>query len=350
MRQRVGSRGAKRPWHSGDATATMVRVVGAQDARGWTVVIKLGISACLLGERVRYDGGHKLDEFLRDTLGRQVQYIPVCPEVECGMPIPREAVRQVGDPAAPRLVTQKTGRDLTEQMLSWTRRRLDELEKENLHGFVFKAKSPSSGMERVKIYDEAGNVHARGPGMFAREFMRRFPLLPVEDEGRLHDPNLRENFIERIFALGRYRETLASDPSVRGLMAFHQRHKLLIMAHNERLVREMGRRVASAEKHEAGHMRDEYESMLLRALQSLATPARHTNVLLHIAGHFKDRLASDEKKELLDVIARFKAGDLPLIVPVTLLKHHVRKHEVDYLAGQAYLDPHPLELRLRNHA
>jgi len=312
--------------------------------------VKLGISACLLGERVRYDGGHKLDEFLRDTLGRHVEYVPVCPEVECGMPIPREAVRMVGDPASPRLMTQKTGRDLTEMMLDWARRKLDELEQADLHGFVFKAKSPSSGMERVKIYDEAGNVHARGPGMFAREFMRRFPLLPVEDEGRLHDPDLRENFIERIFTLARYRAALAADPSIRGLMAFHERHKLLILAHNERLCRDMGRRLAGAGRRDFVRTRGDYEEGLLTALRCLATPARHTNVLMHMLGYFKDVLSADEKKELLDLVFAYKAGDLPLIVPVTLLRHHVRRNGIAYLAGQVYLDPHPLELRLRNHA
>jgi uncharacterized protein YbgA (DUF1722 family)/uncharacterized protein YbbK (DUF523 family) len=314
------------------------------------MTVKLGISACLLGERVRYDGGHKLDEFLRDTLGRYVQYVPVCPEVECGMPTPREAVRLVGDPDAPRLLTQKTKRDLTSMMLEWTQRKLDDLEGAGLHGFVFKAKSPSSGMERVKIYDEAGNVQTRGPGLFAREFMRRFPLLPVEDEGRLHDPDLRENFIERIFALARYREALAAEPSIHGLMAFHERHKLLILAHHERLGRAMGRQLAGAARRDFARVRGEYEESLLAALRCLATPARHTNVLMHMQGYFKERLSADEKQELLEIIFAYKAGNLPLIVPVTLLQHHVRKHGIAYLREQAYLNPHPLELRLRNHA
>lgn len=312
--------------------------------------IKIGISTCLLGERVRYDGGHKLDVFLRDTLGRFVTYVPVCPEVECGMPVPREAVRLVGEPDAPRLVTQKTNRDMTGQMMAWAERRLDGLAAEGLSGFIFKAKSPSSGMERVKIYNAAGNVHAYGPGMFAREFMRRFPVLPVEEDGRLNDPDLRENFIERIFALGRYREAVGASASVRALMAFHERHKLLIMAHNERLCREMGRLLAGAGRRGAEQVRATYERMLMDALRSLATPARHTNVLMHMMGYFKSELAAGEKKELLDLINEYKAGNLPLIVPVTMLKHYVAKYGVTYLAGQVYLDPHPLELRLRNHA
>jgi len=258
------------------------------------MVLKIGISSCLLGRRVRYDGGHKLDVFLRDTLGRFVTYVPVCPEVECGMPVPREAVRLVGDPDSPRLVTQKTNRDMTGQMLTWAERKLDELANENLSGFIFKAKSPSSGMERVKIYNDAGNVHAYGSGMFARGFMRRFPGLPVEEDGRLNDPDLRENFIERIFALGRYREAVGADPSVRALMSFHETHKLLIMAHNERLCREMGRLLAGARRRDVGALRAAYERMLMEALRSLATPARHTNVLMHMMGYFKADLTAGD--------------------------------------------------------
>lgn len=312
--------------------------------------VKLGISTCLLGERVRYDGGHKLNEFLRDTLGRFVTYVPVCPEVECGMPVPREAVRMVGPPGSPRLLTQKTNVDMTGPMLTWAKRRLDELANEGLHGFIFKAKSPSSGMERVKIYNEKGNVHAYGAGMFAREFMRRFPLLPVEEDGRLNDPDLRENFIERIFTLARYRAALAADPSVRGLMSFHEKHKQLIMAHSEKLCREMGRLLAGTGRGAAARVRGAYEGMLLEALKSLATPARHVNVLMHMLGYFKKELTACEKQEMLGIIREYRAGNLPLVVPVTMLRHYVNRYGVAYLAGQVYLDPHPLELRLRNHA
>jgi uncharacterized protein YbbK (DUF523 family) len=168
--------------------------------------IRLGISSCLLGQNVRYDGGHKLDRYLTDTLGQYVEYVPVCPEVECGLGVPREAVRLVGDSESPRLVTVKTKQDLTERMMTWAGKRVKELEKEGLCGFVFKSGSPSSGMERVKIYNERGMAEKKGRGMFARAFMDHFPLIPVEEEGRLHDPRLRENFIESIFALMRWRE------------------------------------------------------------------------------------------------------------------------------------------------
>ncbi len=312
--------------------------------------IRIGISRCLLGDPVRYDGMHKRDDFLVETLGRYVQYVGVCPEVECGLPVPREAMRLVGTAEAPRLLTRRTGRDLTEQMMTWVNRRLDELEREQLCGFIFKAKSPSSGMDRVKIYSEKGAVIASGSGLFAGAFMKRFPLLPVEDEGRLHDEDLRENFIERIFALSRYRQAMEADPTIAGLMAFHARHKLLLMAHGDAPMRAMGRMLAVAKKGDAPALRAKYEDALLGALRLAATPRKHVNVLQHMLGYFKALLSADEKREVLQVIDRFGEGLVPLIVPVTLFQYFARKFNVEYLKDQCYLDPHPLELKLRNHA
>ena len=312
--------------------------------------LRLGVSACLLGERVRYDGQHKLDHFITDTLGKYVEYVPVCPEVECGLSVPREAMRLVGCIGAPRLLTQHTGRDLTDQMLSWALRSVIELEKENLCGFIFKSKSPSSGMERVKVYNGQGEVCGRGPGMFANEFMRHFPLLPVEDEGRLQDPELRENFVERIFTLKRYRETTDGEATLAALMEFHQRHKLLIQAHSPEMSRAMGRMLASAREQEAAAVCGEYEARLLGALRLIATPAKHANVLQHMLGYLRNLLTSEEKKELLLLIDGVRTGLLPLIVPITMFSHYVRKYDVTYLRGQAYLASHPLELKLRNHA
>lgn len=182
--------------------------------------LKIGISACLLGEPVRYDGGHKLDHFLVETLGRFVSFVPVCPETECGLGVPRETMRLTGDPASPRLMTIHSGQDLTARMESWAARRVKELAGENLCGFIFKSRSPSSGMERVKVYADTGGAPTKtGVGLFAKEFMTRFPLLPVEDEGRLHDPVLRENFITRIFVLKRWRDLMTGNRSRGGLVA-----------------------------------------------------------------------------------------------------------------------------------
>jgi uncharacterized protein YbgA (DUF1722 family)/uncharacterized protein YbbK (DUF523 family) len=312
--------------------------------------IRLGVSACLLGQPVRYDGQHKHDRFITDTLGKYVEYVPVCPEVECGLPVPREAMRLVGDPAAPRLMTVRTRQDLTDQMLGWARMRVLELEKEDLCGFIFKSDSPSSGMDRVKVYNEKGAPAGRAPGMFAREFMRHFPLLPVEEEGRLHDPDLRENFIERIFALQRYRGAIGADRSLATLMRFHERHKYLIQSHSPSLGRRMGALLGAAKRRNLDSVCEEYEGLLLTALKSLATPGKHANILLHMLGYLKEHLTADEKQEMLLLIDQMRGSIIPLVVPVTMLSHYVRKYRIEYLFGQYYLDPHPIELKLRNHA
>ena len=311
--------------------------------------IRVGVSTCLLGQNVRYDGGHKLDHFLTDTLGRYVEYVPVCPEVECGLPVPREAMRLVGDVDAPRLVTIRSGVDHTDRMLSWARRRVRELETEELCGFIFKRGSPSSGMERVKVYSKTGMPSKTGVGLFAQTFMEHFPLLPVEEEGRLHDPKLRENFIERLFTLRHWREVLARGKSRRNLVAFHARSKLLLMAHSPKHLREMGRLVAQAATMESEVVFNQYQQLLLEALSLKATPKKNANVLQHAMGYFKKVLSHDEKQELLDVIEQYRLQLTPLIVPITLVSHYVRKYEEPYLAQQTYLHPHPLELQLRNH-
>jgi uncharacterized protein YbgA (DUF1722 family)/uncharacterized protein YbbK (DUF523 family) len=314
-----------------------------------SVKIRLGISSCLLGNAVRYDGGHKLDHFLSGTLGQYVEYVPVCPEVECGMPIPREAMHLVTDPVSPRLVTIKTGIDKTNQMMSWAEKRVVELEKERLMGFIFKSDSPSSGMERVKIYNEKNMSIRNGVGIFARMFMEHFPLLPVEEEGRLHDAALRENFIERVFTLARWRELLDEEAGLGGLVAFHAKHKLLILSHSTKHYQEIGRLVAGAKKVPLQKLYSEYQQQLMEGLKLKATPKKNTNVLMHMAGYFKNQLSSGEKAELLEVIELYRKNQIPLIVPVTLIKHYVRKYDQPYLKDQYYLNPHPVELQLRNH-
>jgi uncharacterized protein YbgA (DUF1722 family)/uncharacterized protein YbbK (DUF523 family) len=311
--------------------------------------IRLGISSCLLGENVRFDGGHKLDPFLTDTLGQYVEYVPVCPEVECGFGIPRESFRLVGDPGNPRLVTTRTHVDHTERMHQWARRRVQELEKEELCGYIFKSGSPSSGMERVKVYDRNGVPAKVGVGIFARIFMEHFPLLPVEEEGRLHDPKLRENFIERIFTLKRWRETTAQKQSLGILVDFHTRHKLLILSHSTETHRAMGKLVAEGKEIPLKTLYEKYQTLLMQALQLITTAKKNANVLQHMLGYFKDRLSPDEKQEVLEIIDQYRQGLFPLIVPLTLMNHYVRKYDQPYLKEQYYLNPHPVELQLRNH-
>jgi uncharacterized protein YbgA (DUF1722 family)/uncharacterized protein YbbK (DUF523 family) len=312
--------------------------------------IRLGISACLLGEEVRYDGGHKLDRFLTDTLGKYVEYVPVCPEVEAGFGVPREAMRLEGDPNAPRLVTRRTKRDLTEPMRAWAKKRVLKLEVQDLCGFIFKSRSPSSGMERIPVYNEKGMPVKKGVGLFARTFMDHFPLLPVEDEGRLHDPKLREDFIECVFVFKRWRECLSVEKSRWGLINFHTKHKLLILSHSPKHYQMMGRLVGQAKALALGELYQTYQRLLREALRLKTTIKKNANVLQHMMGYFKKELSADEKQELLQVIGLYREAYVPLIVPITLMNHYIRKYDQPYLKGQHYLQPHPIELQLRNHA
>ncbi len=311
--------------------------------------IKIGISSCLLGNHVRFDGGHKLDRFLVGTLGQYVEYVPVCPEVEVGFPVPREALRLVGNYESPRLVTTHTREDHTERMVTWSRKRVRELEGEGLCGFIFKSNSPSSGMERVKVYNDKGMPEKKGTGLFARVFMNHFPLIPVEDEGRLHDPKLRENFIETIFTLKRWRETIDQGRRLGNLVAFHSNHKLLILAHSPQHYRKMGKLVAGGKSVPPVTLFSQYEAFLVEALRLKATASKNTNVLEHTLGYFKKQLTPDEKQEMLEIIQQYRSGHVPLVVPVTLINHYVRKYGEPYLSRQVYLNPHPIELQLRNH-
>ena len=311
--------------------------------------IKLGISTCLLGENVRYDGGHKLDRFLTDTLGQYVDYVPVCPEVECGLPIPRESMHLEGDPESPSLVTSRTKQDVTDRMVRWAEKRVVEIEEEDLCGFIFKSDSPSSGMERVRVYNEKGMPVKKGIGMFAKIFMEHFPLLPVEDEGRLHDPELRENFIERIFISKRWREALTQKESRGIVVNFHTKHKLLILSHSPKHYQTMGKLVAKAKELSIKELYQQYQTILMETLQLKTTPKKNANVLQHMMGYFKEQLSADEKRELLEVIDNYRQEYIPFIVPITLIQHYVRKYDQPYLKEQVYLNPHPLELQLRNH-
>ena len=312
--------------------------------------VRIGISACLLGHEVRYDGGHKRDRFLTDTFGRFVEWVPVCPEDEAGFGTPREAMRLVDDDGRLRLVTVKTGADLTNQMERFARRRVEQLGAEDLSGYVFKKDSPSCGIHRVKVYRPHAAPSRSGQGLFAAALCARYPYLPVEEEGRLSDAGLRDNFVERVFAYHRLRQLFAGRWTVGSLVRFHTAHKLTLMAHSVVTYRELGRLVAAAKTTKRSQLQDDYTHGFMTALAAVATPRKHTNVLQHMTGYLKTALDAGSKAELLAAIEDYRRGLVPLIVPVTLLRHHVRHHRVAYLAGQTYLEPHPSELMLRNHA
>lgn len=311
--------------------------------------LKIGISSCLLGEQVRFDGGHKRDQFLVDVLGRHVAWIRVCPEVEVGMGTPRETLRLVRVDGGVRMITARTHVDHTDSMRAWARRRAETLGREDLDGYVLKKDSPSCGMERVKVYGGSGMAARDGRGLFAEVLLACFPLLPVEEEGRLTDPTLRENFIERVFAYRRLKSLFTGRWTHGALVAFHTAHKMALLAHATTAYQDLGRLVAQGAKTPRPQLRAEYETVFMRTLSIPATTKRHTNVLTHMAGHLKAHLDPASKRELADCIDEYRRGLVPLVVPITLLRHYVRLHSVDYLAGQTYLEPHPRELMLRNH-
>jgi len=310
--------------------------------------IKIGISSCLLGQKVRYDGGHKLDGFLSDTLGQHFNVIPICPETECGLGIPRETMRLTGKRDAPRLVTRHSREDKTEIIVRWAQRRILRKDMADLGGFIFKSRSPSCGMEKVKIYNARGALQGTGAGIFAGMIMKRFPLLPVEDEGRLRDEGGLGNFVERIFTLRRWRETRKAGPGRGALVAFHSRHKFLLLSHSPKLYRTMEKLVASPKDIGRPELFHQYEILLAEALRLRTTPKKNAAVLKRMMGYFKKRLSADEKRELQEAMDNYQRGHLPLTAPITLLSRHARKYDPSGLADQIYLNPHPLEVQLRS--
>lgn len=322
---------------------------------------RLGISACLLGQEVRYDAGHKRDPFLVETFGRYVEWVPVCPEVESGFGTPRDpmrlvlttpVVRKKGEripTGAVSVVVTDTGADVSERLRTYATAKAERLAGARLSGFVLKKDSPSCGVDRVKVYPERGPAERAGRGLFAEALIARLPTLPVEEEGRLSDPRLRENFIERVFAYQRLRALFRKGWTPGDLVRFHTAHKLTLMAHSPSAYRALGQLVAGAAKRSRDAVAAEYEDGFMAALKHLATPGRHANVLQHMLGYFKTTLNESARHELGALIDDHRRGVVPLVVPMTLFRHHLRQQQVPYLEGQTYLEPHPRELSLRNH-
>ena len=311
--------------------------------------IRIGISSCLLGQEVRFDGGHKRDRFLTDTFGRFVEWVPVCPEVEAGLGTPREAIHLLETGGERRVVGVKSGTDHTRALEAQARKRVRALAKADLCGYVLKRASPSCGMERVRVFQEKGMPRRDGRGLFAEVLMEALPLLPVEEEGRLCDPPLRENFVERIFAYRRMRDLFHGRWTAGAVVAFHTAHKLQLMAHSPVAYRELGRLVAGVKDAPRAEFRAEYEAGFMTALSKKASPGRNRNVLEHMLGYLRDSLDPASRAAIAGLIQDYYDQLVPLVVPLSLLRHYVRKLEVGYLLGQSYLQPHPKELMLRNH-
>jgi len=311
-------------------------------------VIRVGVSSCLLGRKVRFDGGHKHDRYLTDILGAYFKFVPVCPELEIDMGVPREAVRLEGNPDAPRMVGNKSGREWTETMNKYARARVRKYDIAELSGYILKKNSPSCGMERVKVYVKPGTVAKTGIGLYARALLEANPYLPVEEEGRLNDDRLRDNFIVRVFAYHRLQQLFRGRFNRGAVIAFHAAHKYLMLAHSPKHYKQLGQLVAAIKKYSATDFHDEYISLLMEGLSVLSTPKKNVNVLQHILGFLKTYLSAEEKKDILGVIDDYHKHLVPLIVPITLIKHYINKFNVEYIKDQVYLNPHPKELMLRN--
>ena len=309
--------------------------------------ITVGISSCLLGEEVRFDGGHKLDNYITGTLAEYFDFLPVCPEVAIGLPIPRPPIRLVRQDDGIHVVGVKDPSvDVTDKLHAYGRKTARQLS--SISGFIFKRASPSCGMERVKVYAPDGRSIDKSSGAFAEELMKAQPLLPVEEEGRLGDPGLRENFIMRVFVYHRWQQLLKSRLSAKKLIDFHSDHKYLVMAHNQTAYRRMGQLLANAGKGNLTALAHTYIEELMGALRRPASRRQHANVLQHLMGYLKNQLDSEDKGEMIEVIDQYRKGIVPLIVPITLLKHHFRRHPHEYIQRQVYLSPHPSELMLHN--
>lgn len=310
--------------------------------------IKVGISSCLLGQPVRYDGTHKHLRLATDSLSRYFDFVAECPEMGIGMGVPRKPIRLVGKPEAPRVVAVHDEKlDYTDALQQFGE--VKAAEHSDLCGYIFMKNSPSCGLFRVKVYQQNGYpAQTPGRGIFAKAFTDRHPLLPVEESGRLSDPLLRENFVTRVFAYADWQTLKAQGLTHQAILNFHARYKYCLMAHSPADYSALGRMLADAGKHESEQLGEHYFAALMRVLSSLASRKTHTNVLMHLQGYLKKVLSAHEKTELTKIIEQYRTAQVPLIVPITLLKHHFNNHPDPYISQQAYLQPYPEDLSLRN--
>ena len=312
--------------------------------------IKIGVSSCLLGEKVRWNGDHKKDHYVSGVLANYFEYVSICPEIEVGMGVPRETVALYGNPEKSQMISKKTQVDWTSPMKNYIKNCLKSLAHDDLCGYIFKSKSPSCGLGRIPVYSEFGSNKVRhGSGIFAQAFTKAFPLIPTEDEGRLNDPKIRDNFIVRVFSFYRLQTLFNKQFSLGALVEFHTQQKFLLLAHSRKHYDTLGKLVAKSKSMGRTVLKKKYGEIFMAALEFKATPKKNTDVLLHMMGFFKKILSKGEKEYILSTIEDYRKELLPLIVPITLIRHHVNKHNIEYLMRQVYLNPHPKELMLRNN-
>jgi uncharacterized protein YbgA (DUF1722 family)/uncharacterized protein YbbK (DUF523 family) len=308
--------------------------------------ITVGVSSCLLGQAVRFDGGHKRNSYITDALSQYFDFVPVCPELAIGLGMPRRTLRLVGGAEQPRAIISGSGTDVTTALAEYGARIARDLA--HLRGYIFKKASPSCGMERVKVYDNNDVAEKAGVGIYARALMQALPLLPVEEEGRLTDPLLREQFIERVYVYHRWLVMVGDGLTAHRFVQFHSAHKLLIMAHSQVHYRRLGQLVAQAGRGDLVSLAQRYITELTQSLKQRGTRRRHANVLHHLSGYFKRHLAGSDKLELVALIDAYRLGHVPLVVPITLIRHYLRRFPNAYVGLQCYLQPYPEPLGLRN--
>jgi uncharacterized protein YbbK (DUF523 family)/uncharacterized protein YbgA (DUF1722 family) len=309
--------------------------------------ILIGVSVCLLGEQVRYDGGHKRNAFLLEELASHVRFVPVCPEVGIGLGVPREAIRLVRRGDGVRLLGS-AGVDHTDAMRHWAATVTGQLRERDLSGFVLKKGSPSCGLERVRVWDEGVQRPSRpGRGVFAEALVDAVPGLAIEEEGRLNDPGLREHFVDRVFAHARVRDFFAGRWTAESLIRFHSAEKAAVMAHDPEAARRLGRLVAGHRRLERERLARRYCALHVAAYARPATPGRQANALMHLAGHLKGGLGGSDRGELREAIDDYRTGLVPVAVPLALLSRHLRAAGTDWARSQTYLRPYPKQLGLR---
>jgi len=311
--------------------------------------IPVGVSACLLGDNVRYNGGHSQSQLCMKTFAQYFDYVKFCPEVSAGFPTPRPTMRLTGNPEAPVLrFTNDPESVLTEQLTSGFEHKIANCD--GLDGYILMKNSPSCGLERIKIYQENGHPHKeRGRGLFTQALMEKYPLLPVEEEGRLNDVHLCENFIMRVFAHYHFRNEVLAQPSYANLLNYHSGYKYLLMAHSQPAYKSLGKRLATASKEPLDALLLEYQTAFMQAIEHPAKRGSHCNVLLHILGYLKKTVPGEERQDIVDIIEQYQRGEVNLTTPVTLLHHYIKRDGSDYIRAQRYLEPYPAALGLRNH-
>ncbi|MDC0611934.1 2-thiouracil desulfurase family protein [Vibrio sp.] len=309
--------------------------------------IPVGVSSCVLGENVRFDGGHKRNQFVCGQLDTHFHFVPICPEVGMGMPVPRPTIRLTRIDGDIRLIeTKNQEADHTERMVSYSKEKVRDIAGLGLCGYIVCAKSPTCGMEKVKVYKE-NMAEKDGVGLYTKELMASYPWLPIEEDGRLNDPVLRENFISRVYALDDFRRNVEREPSAKKVIEFHSRYKLTLMAHHPASYKEIGKLVAAISNFEIEDFVAKYREKFMDALTFRASRKNNTNTLMHIQGYFKRSLTKEQKAELATLIHDYRLGELPLLAPITLIKHYLSMYPDTYLEKQKFLEPHPQELRLR---